>query len=260
MVTERFESLIPEAFQFNINQCRKLWHYNLNFEYLFYFLNTIGNKNLCLITFKRLAVFRNVKTLDFAHGGEMMDLSSKERMMTFAVVGLCVVIGVMSLLAVVYYSQANGIQGNYNSKTAELQSVIDQLQSDKSSLETEFATVQSQRTSLQNEVTSLNTQIETLDAEIASLTADKEDLTNQVNSLTTDNDALTAQVNSLTAERDALTEQVNTLTAEKTALTEQVNSLTAQVSQLEGTVARLQDQVDALYAAVQKLMARLRIQ
>jgi len=84
-----------------------------------------------------------------------MAISSKERMITFAVIGLCVIIGVMTFMAVLYYGQANGMQSDFNTEKAYLQSSIDQLQNEKTSLEAQLSSLNAQVASLNNEVNDL---------------------------------------------------------------------------------------------------------
>ena len=80
-----------------------------------------------------------------------MEIASREKTVTIALAGLCVVIGVLSFLAVVYFTQAANTQDRMNTQAADLQATIDQLQTEKASL-------QNQITSLQNQITDLNTQ------------------------------------------------------------------------------------------------------
>ncbi|OGD47086.1 hypothetical protein A3K79_06795 [Candidatus Bathyarchaeota archaeon RBG_13_46_16b] len=108
-----------------------------------------------------------------------MAIASKERMITFAVIGLCVIIGVMVFIAVVYQGQANGMQSNFNTEKAYLQSSIDQLQNEKTSLEGQLSSLNAQVASLNNQVSTLNGQVSTLTTENAKLTAQVTDLTVQ---------------------------------------------------------------------------------
>lgn len=91
-----------------------------------------------------------------------METASKERMMTVAMVGLCIVIGVMSFLAVVYYTQAANNQNQVNTQVANLQS---------------------EKTALQNQIASLNAQLSDLNSQVSALTGDNQNLTTQINGL-----------------------------------------------------------------------------
>jgi len=108
-----------------------------------------------------------------------MAIASKERMITFAVIGLCVIIGAMVFIAVVYQGQANGIQSNFNTEKVYLQSLIDQLQNEKTSLEGQLSSLNAQVASLNNQVSTLNDQVSTLTTENAKLTTQITDLTVQ---------------------------------------------------------------------------------
>lgn len=116
-----------------------------------------------------------------------METASKERMMTVAMVGLCIVIGVMSFLAVVYYTQAANNQNQVNTQVANLQS---------------------EKTALQNQVASLNAQITSLNAQLS-------DLNSQVNTLTGDKQNLNTQINNLNNQITQL-EQLRDLLVPKT--------------------------------------------
>ena len=91
-----------------------------------------------------------------------MAISSKERMTTLAVIGLCAIIGVMTFMTVLYYGQANGMQGDFNTEKAYLQSSIDQLQNEKTSLEAQLSSLNAQVASLNNQVSTLNDQVNDL--------------------------------------------------------------------------------------------------
>jgi len=119
-----------------------------------------------------------------------MAIASKERMITFAVIGLCVIIGAMVFIAVVYQGQANGMQSNFNTEKAYLQSSIDQLQNEKTSLEGQLSSLNAQVASLNNQVSTLNGQVSTLTTENAKLTA-------QVTDLTVQNEAANARIKTL---------------------------------------------------------------
>lgn len=119
-----------------------------------------------------------------------MAIASKERMITFAVIGLCIIIGAMAFMAFVYHGQANGIQSNFNTEKAYLQSLIDQLQNEKTSLEGQLSSLNAQVASLNNQVSTLNGQVSTLTTENAKLTA-------QVTDLTVQNEAANARIKRL---------------------------------------------------------------
>jgi peptidoglycan hydrolase CwlO-like protein len=105
-----------------------------------------------------------------------MAIASKERIITFAIIGLCIIIGAMVFIAVVYQGQANGMQSNFNTEKAYLQSSIDQLQNEKTSLEGQLSSLNAQVASLNNQVSTLNGQVSTLITENAKLTAQVTDL------------------------------------------------------------------------------------
>lgn len=98
-----------------------------------------------------------------------MEKAARDRMLPIAMIGLCVVIGVMTLLAVVYYTNANNTQTQNNTQVATLQSMINQLQADK--------------TQLQNQVNSRDAQISDLNARINDLLAQNQDLSNRLDLL-----------------------------------------------------------------------------
>ncbi len=115
-----------------------------------------------------------------------MEITSKEKMITFAMIGLCAVIGVMSFLSVVYYGQANGM----NSQTAHLQSLVDQLQAEKADSE--------------NQINSLNAQVANLTDRLATLTKENSKLTSKLNKLMDQMHALTGGVDRIEAKFDYL--------------------------------------------------------
>lgn len=108
-----------------------------------------------------------------------MAIASKERMITFAVIGLCVIIGAMAFIAVVYQGQANGMQSNFNTEKTYLQSSIDQLQNEKTSLEGQLSSLNAQVATLNNQVSTSNGQVSTFTTENAKLAAQVTDLTGQ---------------------------------------------------------------------------------
>lgn len=85
----------------------------------------------------------------------MMEIASKEKMVTFAMIGLCVVIGVMALLAVVYYGQATGLQNHMNTQTASLESQISDLQAENTQLHSTIGSLTSQKTALETSLATL---------------------------------------------------------------------------------------------------------
>ncbi len=112
-----------------------------------------------------------------------MELSSKERYMTFMIIGMCAFIGVMSLLAVVYYSQATSTNATMNTQTAQLQTTIDQLQEERDTLQAQVTSLQNDKATLQNQVGTLQGQTATLQEQITTLQDDNAELVNQVNAL-----------------------------------------------------------------------------
>lgn len=107
-----------------------------------------------------------------------MSLASKEKMMPLAMVTLCVVIGVMSLLLVVYY--ANAVNNQTQSRS-------------------DIANLQTQNADLQNQITSKNSQISSLNTQLNTLSTDKQNLQGQVNQLSETVDALASQLAQLEA-------------------------------------------------------------
>jgi peptidoglycan hydrolase CwlO-like protein len=85
---------------------------------------------------------------------------------TFAVIGLCLVIGVMSLLSVFYYTRAADIQNQKN---------------------TQVASLQADKADLQQQVTQGNAQITDLNTQLSTFSADNQALKTQVSNL---NDAV----------------------------------------------------------------------
>lgn len=94
-----------------------------------------------------------------------METASKEKI-TFAMIGLCLVIGVMSLLSVFYYTRAADIQNQKNAQVASLQA---------------------DKTNLQQQVTQGNAQITNLNTQLSNLGANNQALETQVSNL---NDAI----------------------------------------------------------------------
>ena len=219
--------------------------YNINSDALmFCFSSIIVDSYLCLIRFKRVDVVTRLKML-LSWGGETMEIAS-EKMVTFAMIGLCVVIGVMSLLAVVYYSQATGLQTNMNTQVADLQSTIEDLQTDKAELETRVANLQTEKSQYAAQVTSLTTEKTALQNQVTALNAQVVTLNNTVASLNDQVATLTTQKNNLIAQVNSLTSQVNNLTADKNSLTQQINSLTEDIHVLEHSIAFRERIIDAL--------------
>jgi septal ring factor EnvC (AmiA/AmiB activator) len=130
---------------------------------------------LCLITLK---VYHALKKPEKLLGGESMSLSSKEKIMPLAMVTLCVVIGVMSLLLVVYY--ANAINNQNQSRS-------------------DIASLQTQNSDLQNQITTKNSQISSLNTQLNTLSTDKQNLQGQVNQLSETVDSLASQLAQLEA-------------------------------------------------------------
>lgn len=93
--------------------------------------------------------------------------------MPFAMATLCVVIGVMSLLLVVYY--ANAVNNRNQSHN-------------------EIANLQTQNADLQNQITSKNSQISSLNTQLNTLSTDKQNLQGQVDQLSETVDVLTSQL------------------------------------------------------------------
>jgi peptidoglycan hydrolase CwlO-like protein len=98
----------------------------------------------------------------------MMGLASKEKA-TFSMVGLGIAVVIMSLLTVVYYTNAANVQNKANNDIAELQAQNTNLQNDV--------------TLRNSQISSLNAQVSSLNGQLATLTAQKEDLARQVDSL-----------------------------------------------------------------------------
>ena len=98
-----------------------------------------------------------------------MEKAARDRMLPIAMIGLCVVIGVMTLLAMVYYTNANNTQTQNTTQVATLQSMINQLQADK--------------TQLQNQINSRDAQISDSNARINDLLTQNQDLSNQLDLL-----------------------------------------------------------------------------
>ena len=142
------------------------------------FLNTIRNRNLCLIRFKLWdAVKKPEKSY---HGGETVNRASRQRTTSLVTATLCIAIGVMAMLFVVYY--ANAIN-NQNQSSNQL------------------ASLQTQNSDLQNQIASRDSQISSLNTEVSSLSG-------QLNTLSAQNQGLQAQVNQLSQTVDALTSQL----------------------------------------------------
>jgi uncharacterized protein YlxW (UPF0749 family) len=91
-----------------------------------------------------------------------LEKTARDKMLPIAMIGLCVVIGVMTLVAVVYYTNASNSQTQNNTQVATLQSMINQLQADK--------------TQLQNQINSRDAQITDSNARMNDLLTQNQDL------------------------------------------------------------------------------------
>jgi len=98
-----------------------------------------------------------------------VEIASREKTVTFAVAGLCVVIGILSFLAVVYFTQAINTQDRMNSQTANLQSTIDELQTEKATLENQIASLQIQINNLNNQNRNLDSQVNSMTKHVRSI-------------------------------------------------------------------------------------------
>jgi peptidoglycan hydrolase CwlO-like protein len=95
-----------------------------------------------------------------------MTLTQKQKIMPIAMATLCIIVGVLTMLFVVYYANALNNQNQSRNQVAVLQT---------------------QNTNLNGQVSSLNTQLNTL-------TADKQTLQTQVNQLSQTVDSLSNQI------------------------------------------------------------------
>jgi peptidoglycan hydrolase CwlO-like protein len=95
---------------------------------------------------------------------------------TLALIGLCLVVGLMVLLSSVYYTRANDVQNTSNAQIAVLQS---------------------EKTNLQQQVTQQNAQINTLNTHLSSLGAENQALSAKVDSLNNEIDSLNNGMQSL---------------------------------------------------------------
>lgn len=134
-----------------------------------------------------------------------MELTSNPKMVMIAVVGLCAVIGMMSLLTFVYYTNAANIQNQMNTEIAaltaernDLQQQVESGDSQISILEAQVSSLNTQISSLNSQVTSLNAQVSSLNTELESLNAEKATLNQQVADLTQRNADLQLQVDGYT--------------------------------------------------------------
>jgi septal ring factor EnvC (AmiA/AmiB activator) len=100
-----------------------------------------------------------------------MSLTSKEKMVPLAMVTLCVVIGVMSLLLVVYYANAVNNQNQSRSEIANLQTQITSKDSQISSLNTQLNTLSTDKQNLQGQVNQLSETVDALASQLAQLEA-----------------------------------------------------------------------------------------
>jgi uncharacterized protein (DUF3084 family) len=133
------------------------------------FLSVISNNNLHLTTFKPDDALRSTKR--FTNGGESVGTVQREKM-TLAMIGLCVVIGVMALLSTVYYTHANDVQNTANAlqtQNTNYQQQIAQQNAQISALNTQLSSLSSQNQALSTQVQSLNDQIKGLTSQISQL-------------------------------------------------------------------------------------------
>jgi peptidoglycan hydrolase CwlO-like protein len=103
-----------------------------------------------------------------ANGGESVGTVQKEKT-TIALIGLCLVIGVMALLSTVYYTHASDVQNTAN-------------------------TLQLQNTNLQQQITQQNAQINTLGTQNQALNAQVNDLNSKIDSLNSEISSLSLQI------------------------------------------------------------------
>jgi chromosome segregation ATPase len=109
-----------------------------------------------------------------------MTLAQKQRIMPLAMATLCTVVGIMSLLFVVYYANAINNQNQSRNQIATLQ--------------TQNADLQNQIATRDSQIASLNTQLSSLNTQLNTLTADKQNLQDQVNSLSDTVNTLSQQI------------------------------------------------------------------
>lgn len=138
-----------------------------------------------------------------------MEIASNPRMVVIAMVGLCAVIGVMSLLAVVYYTNAANVQSQTDAEIAALTAERNDLEQQVESRDSQISALEAQVSSLNSQVSSLNAQISSLNSQMESLNVEKTSLTGQVADLTRQNSNLKLYV-------DGLKDLVNTLDSELT--------------------------------------------
>jgi peptidoglycan hydrolase CwlO-like protein len=106
---------------------------------------------------------KKTESKESTYGGEMMGTALNEKAkITFAIAVLCSIIGVTSLLAVVYYANASNNQIQMNNQ---------------------INTLQAEKTALENQVASLNAQISTLAQQLNALAIENEELNNLVGNL-----------------------------------------------------------------------------
>ena len=111
-----------------------------------------------------------------------MGTVQKEKI-TLALIGLCLVIGLMVLLSAVYYTRASSIQNTSNAQIAALQT---------------------EKTSLQQQITQQNAQINTMSTQLSSLGTENQALKTQVDSLNNEINSLTIQISQLQSMSSAM--------------------------------------------------------
>jgi peptidoglycan hydrolase CwlO-like protein len=114
-----------------------------------------------------------------------MTLTQKQRITPIAMVTLCIIVVVMTMLFAVYYANAINNQNNLSNRIAS-------LQTQNSDLQNQIASRDAQIASLSNQLSTLNTQMN-------ALTADKQNLQGQINQLYDTVDALSQRIAQLNA-------------------------------------------------------------
>jgi chromosome segregation ATPase len=133
------------------------------------FLSVISNNNLHLTTFKPDDALRSRK--GSANGGDSVGTVQREKM-TLAMIGLCLIIGVMALLSTVYYTHANDVQNTANAlqvQNANLQRQITQQSAQINALNTQLSSLSSQNQAFNTQVNTLNNEINSLTNQISQL-------------------------------------------------------------------------------------------
>ena len=136
-------------------------------------------------------------------------------------------------------------------------SVIESLNEQIDQLRTEKETLQGQIYNKDREIQTLNTEISNLNNRINTLSSEKSALQSQVRELQNQLNTVNQEKVNLQTEIDNLTDIINTLTTEKESLQNQLNDATDRILALDTEISTLETQVGELNGQVSSLTTQL---